>query len=401
MNNNLFMQRYWQISAIILFISTFFVFPANDSYYYWTWSRHLELSYIDGPPMIAYLLWVSTHIFGNNFFSLNLISILCTYGSTYLIYKIVGLISTRNIAITAAFLWMMYPFATTRFIGLSMTLDGLEVFFSLLILYMAFLWIKYQQTCYIYLLATVIGLGLLAKYNVVILLFALMGYFLLDRNLRKIYLSPHLYIGMIIAFIIFSPVIIWNYQNNWISFCYQLNSHKWIGSDNAINSASKYGLRGVWFYISSCVFGVLHVFLLLILYFKFIKKITIADNIYNKCIVFIIYIILLFWLYQSYSSHVGLNYMLTVSALICIIVAQQLVFYTKLTNFLLILFLLITVVMLVDKSRMPLKYKNEMVNYVKYVQSGMLHRPFFNTIPLSFSKSTALQHHPQKEYDAD
>ena len=326
--------------------------------------------------MIAYLLWVSTHIFGNNFFSLNLISILCIYGTTYLLYRIVSIISTRDMAITAALLWMMYPFATTMFIAISMTLDGLEVFFSLLIVYMAFLWIKYKQTRYIYSLAISIGFGLLAKYNVLILVFALMVYFLLNRDLRKIYLSPHLYLGVIIAVVILSPVIIWNYQNHWMSFSYQLNSHKWTGGVDAINSANKHGIKGVWFYIGSCVFGVLHILLVLMAYFKYIKKITIANNVYNKCIVFIIYVILLFWLYQSYSSHVGLNYMLTISALICIIVAQQLINFPKLTAFLLVAFLLITTVVLVDKSRMPHKNTNEMDNYIKYVQSGLLHSPF-------------------------
>ena len=73
------MRINWQLSALILFISAFFVFPANDSYYYWTWSKNLQLSYLDGPPMIAYLLWISTHVFGNNFFAINIVSVLCTY----------------------------------------------------------------------------------------------------------------------------------------------------------------------------------------------------------------------------------------------------------------------------------------------------------------------------------
>jgi 4-amino-4-deoxy-L-arabinose transferase-like glycosyltransferase len=378
MDDQLFMQRYWQINALILLIAGLFVFPANDSYYYWTWSQHLQLSYFDGPPLIAYLLWISTHIFGNNFFALNLVSILCTYGSTYLIYKIVSLMSNKNMALVAALLWMMYPFATTRFIAVSMTLDGLEVFFSLLIIYSAFLWIKYRQTRYIYFLSIAIGMGMLAKYNVVILLLAIIVYFLFDKDLRKIYLSPHLYVGMLIAILIFSPVIIWNYQNHWVSFSYQLNSHKWTGGVNAINSASKHGLPGMWFYIGSCVFGVLHILLLIMFYLKFIKKITIADDKYNKGVIFSIYVILLFWLYQSYSAHVGLNYMVTVSALICIIVGQQLAAYPKFTKVLLVLFSLITIIMLIDKSRIPVKYKNELANYNKYVTSGMVHRPFMN-----------------------
>ena len=40
-----------------------------DSYYYWEWSRHLDLSYYDGAPMIAYLIKIATSIFGDTLFS--------------------------------------------------------------------------------------------------------------------------------------------------------------------------------------------------------------------------------------------------------------------------------------------------------------------------------------------
>src|SRR5438067_2408447 len=36
-----------------------------DEAVYWTWSRHLDLSYFDHPPMIAYLIATSTKIFGS------------------------------------------------------------------------------------------------------------------------------------------------------------------------------------------------------------------------------------------------------------------------------------------------------------------------------------------------
>ena len=373
-----FIHKYWKINAIILFISAFFVFPAFDSYYYWTWSQHLQLSYFDGPPMIAYLLWLSTHIFGNNFFSINLISILCIYCSSFLIYKIVSLFSDKSTAKCAAILWMVFPFTTTRFIAVSMTLDGLEVFFSLLIVYATFNWMKFRQTRDVYFIGIAIGLGLLAKYNVVILVIGLMAFFMLNKDLRKIYFSPHLYIAAVIALAIFSPVLIWNYQNNWASFNYQLNSHKWTGDAGAINSASKHGLRGMWFYVGSCVFGVLHILLLLMGYFKFIKKTSIPGNAYNKCIGLLIWVILLFWLYKSYSSHVGLNYMVTVSCFLAIVLGQQLIQMKqyKFIQVLLLLFSVITVIMLIDKSHLHPKHQDEVDSYTKYVTSGLIHRPF-------------------------
>lgn len=373
-----FLRQYWLVNAIILFISSFFVFPAFDTYYYWTWSQHLQLSYFDGPPMIAYLIWITTHIFGNNFFSLNLVSICCIYGSSYLIYKIVGLFSSSITAISAALLWMMFPFTTTRFIAVSMTLDGLEVFFSLLIIYVTFIWIKYQKTNTIYLLGLVVGLGLLAKYNVVIMVIGLMMFFLLDKNLRKIYYSPHLYLSIVLALLIFSPVIIWNYQNHWSSFSYQLNSHDWNGGAGAINSAKKHGIRGMWFYIGSCVFGVLHIYILLVAYFRYVKKFIIPINYYNKCIRFIIWVILLFWLYKSYSSHVGLNYMVTVSAFIAIVLGQQVIGTGNIKGLkiLIVLFSAISIIMLIDKSHLHKTHKDEVDSYTKYVVTGLINRPF-------------------------
>lgn len=36
-----------------------------DEAYYWYWSRHLAASYYDHPPMVAYLIRLSTELFGN------------------------------------------------------------------------------------------------------------------------------------------------------------------------------------------------------------------------------------------------------------------------------------------------------------------------------------------------
>lgn len=375
-NNNLtskFVRKFILINCAILFGYSFFIIPTTDTYYYWTWSKHLQLSYFDGPPMIAYLLWLTTHLFGDNFFSINIISVLCVIGSAILIYQIGKLAYSKQTAQLAALIWLVYPFAATRFITISMTLDGLEVFFSLLIILITFKFIKYQQPKNIYQLGIAVGFGLFAKYNVIILVVGIMLFFAISKDLRKIYSNPHLYLAMLLSIIIFLPVLIWNYQNGWASFLYQLNSHNWTGGAGAINSADKHGLKGMWFYIKSCVFGVLHILLVLILFLRFKTKIWIENNQYNQLLLFVISFILLFWLYKSYSAHVGLNYMLTVSALIIMILAQQLIQtnYIRFTMGLLILFSIITLIMQLDKSRL---HPKDMENYNKYVKTGKIKR---------------------------
>jgi 4-amino-4-deoxy-L-arabinose transferase-like glycosyltransferase len=64
---------------IILFLVLRFLWAAhlpvtNDEAYYWDWSRHLELSYLDAPPFVAWLgrwgtfLWQGVSPFGFRFF---------------------------------------------------------------------------------------------------------------------------------------------------------------------------------------------------------------------------------------------------------------------------------------------------------------------------------------------
>lgn len=418
-DGHIFLRRYVFFNALILFVFSFFIFPTTDTYYYWTWSQHLQLSYLDGPPMIAYLLWISTHVFGNSFFAIEVISLLSIYGSGFLLYKIVRLYQSNIVAWTAVALWIMYPFATTRFIAVSMTLDGLEVFFSLLIVYIALKWIITKENRYIYLLGAACGLGLLAKYNVGIVILALLVYFLSQKETRKIYLKYQTYIALLITLALFSPVFIWNYSHHWISFYYQLNSHKWVGKTGAINSHDKYGLKGVWFYLTSCFFGVLNVYLLILGYYKFFQP-KITDNVVHenpkqrisrKCIIFLIWMISLFWLFESYTKHIGLNYMTTLSCLFAMLSAEALAkimdykqvgsdsrvhvdcypgldsgsihsnvgminwkhsrFGTMFIQSLLIVFSLVSLVMLVDKSRL---HNSDMPNYEKYVQTGIIKR---------------------------
>src|SRR6478609_5424977 len=38
---------------------------APDEAFYWVLTRHLSTGYLDHPPMIAYLMWLSTRAFGN------------------------------------------------------------------------------------------------------------------------------------------------------------------------------------------------------------------------------------------------------------------------------------------------------------------------------------------------
>jgi 4-amino-4-deoxy-L-arabinose transferase-like glycosyltransferase len=51
--------------------------PADDEVYYWCWAQHLQLSYYDHPPMVAYMIRLST-IFGDTLFAIRLPAVVST-----------------------------------------------------------------------------------------------------------------------------------------------------------------------------------------------------------------------------------------------------------------------------------------------------------------------------------
>jgi 4-amino-4-deoxy-L-arabinose transferase-like glycosyltransferase len=56
----------------ILVILCFVVPPFDDELYYWCWSEHLQLSYYDHPPMVAYLIRISTFVFGHSILAIRI-----------------------------------------------------------------------------------------------------------------------------------------------------------------------------------------------------------------------------------------------------------------------------------------------------------------------------------------
>ena len=46
--------------------------PFDDELYYWCWSRDLQLSYYDHPPLVAYMIRGATELFGDSIFVLRL-----------------------------------------------------------------------------------------------------------------------------------------------------------------------------------------------------------------------------------------------------------------------------------------------------------------------------------------
>jgi dolichol-phosphate mannosyltransferase len=73
-----------------------------------------------------------------------------------------------------------------------------------------------------------LGLGMLSKYTIALLLPATVLYMLFDKESRGWFLRPEPYLALGCALLLFSPVLIWNARNDWVSFIFQ-GTRRWSG----------------------------------------------------------------------------------------------------------------------------------------------------------------------------
>lgn len=191
----------------------------GDEAYYNLWSKHLALSYNDHPPMIAYIHWLINQSLGQSEFSIRLAAILCLLLSSWVVYLIGKEFFGKQIAAASAVLFNLIP--TFMAGGFFLTPEQPLVFFWLLSTYFAVKIIKTQQNNYWYWLGIALGLGLLSKYPMLLFLPGLILFLILSRENRVWLKKRELYFCLLIALVIFSPVIIWNFQHGFSSFTYQ------------------------------------------------------------------------------------------------------------------------------------------------------------------------------------
>src|ERR1700693_5693 len=73
------------LSIFRFYFSAYFDLTPDEAYY-WFWSRHPALSYFDHPPMVAYLIKMSTAVFGDREWAVRLPAMVMGLGDTLLIY---------------------------------------------------------------------------------------------------------------------------------------------------------------------------------------------------------------------------------------------------------------------------------------------------------------------------
>ncbi len=196
---------------------------ADDGAYYWVWSRHLDISYYDHPPLIAYFIRLTTTIFGNNNFAVRLVPVFCVMVTSFYIYKIIKYIcNDEKKAFTGVVIYNLLPIFSLTSILVLPDLP-LIMFYTMGLYY--FMQIIYEKKVKLwYVLGILTGLGLLSKYNMFLVYPGIFFYLLFGAEDRYLLKKKEPYLAFIVSLLFFLPVLIWNYQHGWVSFAFHLYS---------------------------------------------------------------------------------------------------------------------------------------------------------------------------------
>ncbi|MBN2058683.1 MAG: glycosyltransferase family 39 protein [Candidatus Saganbacteria bacterium] len=230
----------------------------GDEAYYNLWAQKLAMSYVDHPPAIAYIHWFLNSIFGRTEFAVRFGAILMILLATWLVYLVARTAYNKKIAVYAAVLFNLIP---TYFLGgLFLTPELPLVIFWLLSLLFLLKLIETERGYYWYLIGLAAGLGLLSKFPMLLFFPGILLFLSLSNYNRRWLKRPEPYIGLAIALLLSSPVLIWNIQHGFPS----LSHHgARLGSPNYLSNVFSFLLLQFFMYspplfifsAATCVYG--------------------------------------------------------------------------------------------------------------------------------------------------
>ncbi|MFH1784683.1 MAG: glycosyltransferase family 39 protein [bacterium] len=218
-------KTFWIVLGVVTLIRIImitFLGLGDDEAYYWVWGNNLALSYYDHPPMVGYLIWFLTWIFGNTYFAVHLGALLCVTGFTVMIYFWAKEMFSEDEAAWSALLFIFIPIFFIG--GIIIAPDSPLGLFWVLSLWLIWRALKHKKSYYWYLAGITSGLGALSKYNALLIPFVIFIYLVFSPEHRFWLKKKEPYICFVLMLIAFSPVVVWNLQNQMESFGFQFES---------------------------------------------------------------------------------------------------------------------------------------------------------------------------------
>ncbi len=196
---------------------------SEDEAYQWLWSKHLALSYFSKPPLIAYVQWLGTHLFGDTQFGVRFFSPVCAaLGSLAALRFFSKYVNAR------AGFWLVAIINVTPLLALGsvlMTVDPLLVLFWTLAMFAGWRAVQPDGTARHWMLVGLwMGFAFLSKYTALLQWLCWALFFGLWKPARIHLRRPGPYLALLVNLLCAVPVLVWNAQHGWITVAHVANN---------------------------------------------------------------------------------------------------------------------------------------------------------------------------------
>ena len=214
-------RTWWLIGGLLLFRLIYAaVVPLDlvpDEAYYWDWSRQLDWGYYSKPPMVAWLIALSTSWLGSTAFAVRLPAVLLGTLGLFWMYLLAAHLYGRKAGFWAALLTAATP--GNAALALLMTIDAPFLFCWCAALYCFWRFLEGGRRHGVWLAATtlVTGLGLLSKQTMFGFLPLAFIFLLVSPADRRQLRRPGFWVWIAGSLLFLVPVLVWNMHHDWIT----------------------------------------------------------------------------------------------------------------------------------------------------------------------------------------
>ena len=220
----------------ILRVAALFVTPLElypDEAQYWLWSRHLDFGYFSKPPVIAWLIWLTTRIGGDAEAWLRIGSPLINAGTALVISRIATRLYGAErggawVGLAAAAVFILMP--GVQLSSVLITTDTPLLFFLALMIWACVVLPHASPRVRVWLAAgmgAALGMAFLSKYAAIYALASLAAHLFLSREARRAW-TPAMAVAFFAAlFAVFAPNMVWNYQHHFSTLEHTAANANW------------------------------------------------------------------------------------------------------------------------------------------------------------------------------
>jgi 4-amino-4-deoxy-L-arabinose transferase-like glycosyltransferase len=185
-----------------------------DEAQYWFWAQHPAFGYYSKPPLVAWLIALTTGAFGNSEFAIRLSAPLLHAGTALFVYAIAARLYDARTGFWSALAYASLP-------GVSVSAFVIATDAPLLLLWSIALYafIRARENggrSWWLVVGLAVGIGLLAKYAMAYWVLSALAFVLSDRAERR-HLAPLLF-ALGLALVIYAPNLLWNWQHGFVSY---------------------------------------------------------------------------------------------------------------------------------------------------------------------------------------